>query len=163
MKACTNFRLIKRYQKKRMALKKGSKAPDFVLESTTGEKFRLSKNLPCVIYFYPKDFTLGCTEEACSFRDGFAELRDLDVNVFGISRDSIESHKKFQKEHNLPFDLLTDKSGAVCKQYDALVPLVKVPKRVTYLIDENQIIRTAYADMFGAKRHMQQMISELKS
>lgn len=146
-----------------MALKRGTKAPDFVLESTSGEKFRLSKNLPCIIYFYPKDFTPGCTEEACSFRDGFEELRGLDVKVYGISRDSISSHKKFQKEHNLLFDLLTDKSGDTCKQYDALVPSLKVPKRVTYLIDENQIIRTAYSDMFGAKKHMQQMISELKS
>ena len=146
-----------------MALKKGSKAPDFVLESTSGEKFRLSKNLPCIIYFYPKDFTPGCTEEACSFRDGFSELRGLDVNVFGISRDSISSHRKFKEEHNLPFELLSDKSGEVCKQYDALVPIVKVPKRVTYLIDDNQTIITAYSDMFGAKKHLQEVIKELKS
>ena len=96
-----------------MALKKGSNAPDFVLESTSGKQFRLSKNLPCIIYFYPKDSTPGCTEEACSFRDGFSELRGLDINVFGISRDSMSSHQKFKKEHQLPFDLLTDKSGDV--------------------------------------------------
>ena len=146
-----------------MALKKGTKAPDFVLESTSDKKFRLNDNLPCIIYFYPKDFTPGCTEEACSFRDGFSELRGLDIQVYGISRDNINSHKKFQKEHNLPFDLLSDKSGDVCKQYDALVPLLRVPKRVTYLIDENRIIRAVYSDMFGAKKHLEQMILELKS
>ena len=120
-----------------MALKKGSKAPDFVLDSTSGEKFRLSKNLPCIIYFYPKDFTPGCTEEACSFRDGFSELKGLEMPVYGISRDSISTHNKFKKEHNLPFDLLTDKSGEVCKQYDALVPLIKVPKRITFFLEHS--------------------------
>lgn len=90
-----------------MALQVGAKAPGFELKSTSDEILRLEDNVPCIIYFYPKDFTPGCTEEACSFRDGFSELRNLDIDVYGISRDSISSHKKFRDEHKLPFHLLS--------------------------------------------------------
>ena len=78
-----------------MALKIGTKAPEINLKSTNGKRFILSdemKGKPCIIYFYPKDFTPGCTEEACTFRDAFSEFRDLEVDVFGISRDTIASH-----------------------------------------------------------------------
>lgn len=146
-----------------MALKVGAKAPGFELKSTSDENFKLEDNIPCIIYFYPKDFTPGCTEEACSFRDGFSELRNLDIEVYGISRDSISSHKKFRDEHNLPFQLLSDPKGEVCKSYDALMPIVKIPKRITYLIGENMRIKAAYADLFGAKKHLDSMILELKT
>ncbi len=144
-----------------MALKTGSKAPNFKLKGTSGLEFDLKDNLPCIIYFYPKDFTPGCTEEACSFRDGFEELRELDIPVYGISRDSIDSHEKFKLKHALPFELLSDKSGSVCKAFDALVPVVRVPKRITYLIDQEQKIKAVYSDMFGAKNHIRKMISEV--
>lgn len=144
-----------------MSLKKGSLAPDFVLPSSSGNKFQLKDNLPCIIYFYAKDFTPGCTEEACSFRDGFEELKGLDINVFGISRDGIESHQKFIQKHKLSFELLSDRSGEVCKQYKALVPLIGVPKRITYLIDQEQKIVAVYADMFNANQHLKYMIEEL--
>ena len=116
----------------------------------------------CGVYFYPKDFTPGCTEEACSFRDGFSELRNLEINVFGISRDSITLHKKFKTEHNLPFELLSDATGKVCKSYDALIPVVKIPKRVTYLIGKDLRVKAVYSDLFGAKKHLERMITELK-
>ncbi|MFT7151007.1 MAG: peroxiredoxin Q/BCP [Nonlabens sp.] len=146
-----------------MALKVGAKAPGFELKSTSDEILRLEDSVPCIIYFYPKDFTPGCTEEACSFRDGFSELRNLDIDVYGISRDSISSHKKFRDEHKLPFHLLSDPKGEVCKSYDALMPIVKIPKRITYLIGENMRIKAVYADLFGAKKHLDSMIRELKT
>lgn len=145
-----------------MALKTGSKAPNFKLEGTSDLHFELKKNLPCIIYFYPKDFTSGCTAEACSFRDGFEELRGLDIPVFGISKDSIASHEKFKAKHQLPFELLSDEMGNVCKAYDALVPIVRIPKRITYLIDGDGHIKSSYSDMFNAKNHLSQMISELR-
>jgi thioredoxin-dependent peroxiredoxin len=86
-----------------MALKIGQKAPDFTLPCTSGEKFILSIHAaekPCVIYFYPKDFTKVCTAEACDFRDQFSAFRDLDVPVVGISRDTITTHLKFKKENS---------------------------------------------------------------
>lgn len=145
-----------------MALKVGQKAPLFELKNSEGKTVRLEDNLPCIVYFYPKDFTPGCTAEACSFRDNHQVFKDFDITVFGISRDSIASHKKFKKEHQLSFDLLSDTSGKVCKQYDALMPIVKVPKRVTYLIDAEQRVRAVYSDMFGATKHIKSMINQLK-
>lgn len=145
-----------------MSLEIGENAPDFSIPSTSGENFKLSDNVPCIIYFYPKDFTPGCTKEACSFRDGFSELKGLDIEVFGISRDSISSHQKFKSKNNLQFDLLSDVNGEVCKAYDALIPVVKIPKRVTYLIDDQLKIKAVYADLFGFKKHLDEMISELK-
>lgn len=74
-------------------------------------------NTPLIVYFYPKDNTPGCTAEACSIRDGFAELRDRGYAVVGISRDSSESHKRFAAKHELPFTLLTDTTGEVCETF----------------------------------------------
>lgn len=149
-----------------MALKIGTKAPEINLKSTNGKRFILSdemKGKPCIIYFYPKDFTPGCTEEACTFRDAFSEFRDLEVDVFGISRDTIASHLKFKAAHNLPFELLSDLDGKTCKAYDALVPIIALPKRVTYLLDENHSVAAVYQDMFGAKKHIEKMLKEMKS
>ncbi|MDE6126533.1 MAG: peroxiredoxin [Muribaculaceae bacterium] len=74
-------------------------------------------NTPLIVYFYPKDNTPGCTAEACSIRDGFAELRDRGYVVIGISRDSSESHKRFAAKHELPFTLLTDSTGEICETF----------------------------------------------
>jgi len=127
-----------------MALSINTKAPDFTLASTDGNDFTLSKdmaNKACVIYFYPKDFTPGCTQEACSFRDSHHVLANLDIPVFGISRDSIRTHLKFKEAHQLPFELLSDPSGKVCKAYNALVPILKIPKRVTYLLNQVKAVK----------------------
>ncbi|OEK01613.1 peroxiredoxin [Roseivirga sp. 4D4] len=146
-----------------MALKPGEKAPNFELKSTSDQNFKLADNVPCIIYFYPKDFTPGCTEEACSFRDGFAELRNLSIDVYGISKDSISTHKKFREKNKLPFHLLSDPDGKVCKSYQALIPVVRIPKRITYLIDKDMRIKAVYADLFGFKKHLESMIRELKT
>ena len=114
-----------------------------------------------VFYFYPKDFTPGCTTEACEFRDQFAAFRDLDIPVFGISRDSLATHEKFKKTHRLPFELLADESGKVCKAYDALLPLIKMPTRVTYLLDSNHQIAGVFQGLFENKAHVAAMIKQL--
>ncbi|MEO0334588.1 MAG: peroxiredoxin [Bacteroidota bacterium] len=148
-----------------MPLKVPQPAPDFSLPSTSGSTFKLSRDLanqPGIIYFYPKDFTPGCTQEACSFRDSFSVFRDLNITVVGISRDSIESHQKFKEQHQLPFELLSDHSGSVAKKYGALVPFLKVVRRVTYLLDANHKIAAVYEDMFGAEKHIKQMIEAVQ-
>ncbi|NHE56100.1 peroxiredoxin [Cyclobacterium plantarum] len=145
-----------------MGLKKGQKAPDFTLPSTSGTDFKLSRDLfgkACVIYFYPKDFTGGCTAQACEFRDQFADFKDLDLPVIGISKDDIATHLRFKKANNLPFELLSDTSGEVCKKYDALVPLIGIPKRVTYLLDKGHVIKDVFQDMLNAKAHIQKMLA----
>ncbi|EDY82060.1 antioxidant, AhpC/TSA family [Verrucomicrobiia bacterium DG1235] len=146
-----------------MALKIGSVAPEFSLASTSGETFSLSeiKGKVCVLYFYPKDFTPGCTKQACSFRDQFAELRGLEVPVFGISRDSVDTHLKFKEQHGLPFDLLADEDGTVAKLYEARMPLIGVTKRVTYLIDGDGKIAAAHDELFGDESHVREMIKAL--
>ncbi|EPR67800.1 peroxiredoxin [Cyclobacterium qasimii] len=144
-----------------MGLSKGQKAPDFTLPSTSGSDFKLSKDFfgkACVIYFYPKDFTGGCTAQACEFRDQFEEFRDLDIPVIGISRDDMETHLRFKKENKLPFELLSDTSGEVCKKYDALVPIIGIPKRITYLLDKGHVIKDEFQDMFNAKAHIKKML-----
>ncbi|MFC7442460.1 thioredoxin-dependent thiol peroxidase [Laceyella putida] len=103
-------------------LQVGDQAIDFTLDATNGKKVSLSdfrgKNV--VLFFYPKDNTPGCTMEACGFRDKHAEFVELDTVVLGISRDSIASHEKFIKKHDLPFLLLSDPDGEVCTKYDVL-------------------------------------------
>ena len=110
-----------------MPLPVGTKAPDFTLGSTSGKDFSLyrdMKNKPCVLYFYPKDFSVGCTNEACSFRDTFEVFKELNITILGISRDSLESHAKFKTTLALPFDLLSDPEGKVCQLYDTQLPFV---------------------------------------
>lgn len=144
-----------------MALKIGSSAPDFTLPATTLGSITLSKDLAgkaLILYFYPKDFTPGCTTEACEFRDQFAAFRDLDIPVFGISRDSLASHEKFKQSHRLPFELLSDASGKVCRDYDALIPLIKMPSRVTYLLDKEHKIAGVSEGLFENKAHVAAML-----
>lgn len=148
-----------------MALSVGQKAPDFKLPSTSGQILQMSGDLlgkAFILYFYPKDFTRGCTAEACEFRDQFEAFRKLDIPVFGVSRDDIPTHQKFRKAYKLPFDLLSDGNGKVCKSYDALIPLINMPKRVTYLIDEKHEIAGVFSDMFESKGHIDNMLKKLR-
>lgn len=147
-----------------MALKKGDTAPSFILKSTGGKSIDSSKDLKgksYILYFYPKDFTSGCTAEACEFRDQFAAFRELDIPVFGISKDDMPTHERFKEAHNLPFDLLSDKDGKVCKAYDALIPLLKMPKRITYLIDSDHKIAAVFSGMLDSKKHIQVMLESV--
>ena len=147
-----------------MALPKGSKAPNFSLPSTSGQVFKLSdwKGKPLILFFYPKDFTNRCTQEACEFRDQFSEFKNLDIPVFGISRDDMATHIKFKKTYKLPFELLSDESGSVCKSFDALIPLIKMPKRITYLLNEEHHVIAAHEGLFESKTHVEAMIRQIK-
>ncbi|MEQ8927510.1 MAG: peroxiredoxin [Fulvivirga sp.] len=148
-----------------MALKTGKKAPLFKLPSSEGDIFNLEehKGSPLVIYFYPKNFTRGCTKEACSFRDNHSELEELAIKVVGISRDTVNSHKKFKEKNNLTFELLSDKNGEVCKLYDALIPVLNIPKRVTYLLDSDLNIINSFDSLFGYKAHIENALQAFKS
>jgi len=149
-----------------MALSKGRKAPDFQLASTEGRTFRLSETMagrPCILYFYPKDFTPGCTKEACDFRDNFSFFKELDIDVVGISKDSVNTHKKFKEANQLPFELLADEKGEVSKKYEALVPLLGVNRRITYLLNKDHEIVSSFESMFAASKHIKQMVAAVKA
>lgn len=149
-----------------MALKEKTPAPDFSLASTSGTPFTLSKtaaNKPLILYFYPKDFTSGCTKEACEFRDSFAFFRELDIDIYGISRDTVETHHEFKKAHKLPFELLADEDGKVADLYKASVPLINFTRRITYLLDANHRVAAVYSNLFGATKHIHDMIAQVKT
>jgi peroxiredoxin Q/BCP len=147
-----------------MALQTGTTAPNFTLPSTNGTDFVLANNLgkPLVLFFYPKDFTPGCTAEACDFRDNMSVFSDLEVLVIGISRDTIATHNKFRAEHKLPYHLLADVSGKVSALYDAKIPVLGLSKRITYLVNAEGKIEAAFSDMFDAKAHIKNMLKALK-
>ena len=130
--------------KKVLAVKVGDKAPDFTLPSQMGDDVTLSeyfgkKNI--VLYFYPKDETLGCIKEACSFRDNYQELFSLGAEVLGVSGQSVESHVAFASHYGLPFILLADIDNKVRELYGVPVSMGIFPGRVTYIIDKKGIVR----------------------
>ncbi|MCC5945437.1 MAG: peroxiredoxin [Bernardetiaceae bacterium] len=147
-----------------MSLQVGDKAPDFTLPGVSGKDFSMSdmKGRIFVLYFYPKNFTSVCTKEACEFRDAFSDFKGLEVDVIGVSQDSLESHAKFKAEHNLPFELLSDKGGKVSKLYKATVPIIGVTTRTTYLIDQDQKIAAVLDNMFNADKHIKSMLEALQ-
>ena len=95
---------------------------DFELPSTGGKTFKLSEHLGknLVIYFYPKDSTPGCTTQGQQFRDHYAEFKQLNTEIFGISRDSLKSHENFKAKFEFPFDLLSDSEEIACKLFDVI-------------------------------------------
>ncbi|KGF71432.1 alkyl hydroperoxide reductase [Neosynechococcus sphagnicola sy1] len=118
-----------------MVLAVGTTAPNFSVKDTIGKTVTLSEYLgkTVVLYFYPKDDTPGCTKEACSFRDSYADYEGKDLIVFGVSTDDQASHQQFTEKFNLPFPLLADVGGAITKAYD--VDGGGYAKRITYVID----------------------------
>jgi len=129
-------------------LKVGTKAPDFKLLDQDGKEQKLSSYADSLvlIYFYPKDDTPGCTKEACAIRDAYKDFERAGVKVFGISKDSVESHKKFQKKYDLPFTLLSDPKREVITKYDAVKEIFGNlgTKRISYLLGPKNIIVKVY-------------------
>lgn len=127
----------------------GKKAPDFTLKDQDGIKRRLSdyRGKPVVLYFYPKDDTPGCTREACSFRDNFADFQNKGIEVLGVSIDDEKSHMKFREKYSLPFTLLADPDKKTVEKYGVWVEKNMYGRkswgtaRKTFLIDEDGKIK----------------------
>lgn len=131
-------------------------APDFEATQDDGTLFRLSdlrgeKNV--VLYFYPADFTAGCTAQACAFRDNYEELEARNAVLIGVSRDSVGRHTSFKEKHGLVFPLVSDPDSRIARLYRATGMLPKVPPRVTYVIDRHGVIRAAFRHDIAIGRH----------
>ena len=129
----------------------GLKAPEFELADQGGRKHTLKgllKDGPLILYFYPADFTPGCTKEACSFRDLHQELLKAKLRVVGVSPQDVESHRRFAEKHGLNFPLLADPDKKAVKAYDVDGPLGFGVRRGTYLIgSDGKIQDSVLADL----------------
>jgi peroxiredoxin Q/BCP len=137
-------------------LKVGERAPEFTLPDDTGKDRSLTDFLSVggmVLYFYPADFTPGCTRQACALRDLHSDIQRANLRVVGISPQDPESHAKFRTKYQLPFTLLSDPDKAVIKMYDVDGPLGIGVRRATYLIDGNRRIRDAILADFIIGKH----------
>ena len=149
-------------------LSEGATAPLFTASLSSGEHVRLvdyrgKKNV--VLFFYPKDFTPGCTREVCAYRDVYAEIGQHDAVIFGISHDGASSHHRVTEHYRIPFPLLTDTDRLISRAYgvarmNGLFPLVK---RVTFVIDKAGVIRKVIHREIDIDRHVDDALAALKT
>lgn len=148
-----------------MSLEIGSPLPQFTLKDQDGNDFSITgskSNKPVVIYFYPKNFTSGCTKEACSFRDAFQDFSDEGALVIGISSDSEASHKKFASRYDLPFTLLADSNKKVRKIFGVKNSLLGLlPGRETFVFNDKGELTFKFNSM-GAEDHIKKALRHLK-
>ena len=150
-----------------MSLKVGDKAPEFSSFNQNGENISLKDFIGnnIILYFYPRDNTPGCTAQACNLRDNYKQLQDSGYIVLGVSSDSVKSHDKFIKKHDLPFDLIADEDKSIHKLYGTWIEKKMYGKvymgtaRWTFIIDENGVIKEII-EKVKTKEHTQQIISE---
>jgi peroxiredoxin Q/BCP len=137
-------------------IKTGERAPEFTLPDDAGKDRSLTQLLSegaIVLYFYPADFTPGCTRQACLLRDLDAEMKEARLRVVGVSPQSPESHAKFRAQYNLPFVLLSDPQKAVIKMYGVNGPLGIGVRRASFLIDAGRKVRDVVLADFRIARH----------
>jgi peroxiredoxin Q/BCP len=149
-------------------LKEGDKAPAFEGKNQDGKTIRLNdfKGKKVVLYFYPKDNTPGCTEEACNLRDNYAELSEKGFEVIGISPDSEKSHIKFRGKYKLPYNLISDSEKKILKDYGAwgeksmYGKFFKGVLRTTFIINEEGVIEKVFTKV-NTKDHARQILEGL--
>lgn len=148
----------------------GEEAPNFTLRSDEDKEVSLSdyRGEKVVLYFYPKDGTPGCTSEAKQFRDSIKEFEEENAVILGVSKDSVESHQRFKKKHNLPFTLLSDPEGNVLDLYGVWKKkslygrTFMGTERTTFLIDEKGVVKRTYRKV-RVKGHAQACLLDLKA
>ena len=147
-----------------MAIQIGDKLPSFKATKQDGTNFESASihEKPVVIYFYPKDFTPGCTTQACSFRDAYQDFQDLGAEVIGISGDSATSHQNFQQKYKLPFILLSDADRKLRRLFGVPTELLGLlPGRVTYVFDAKGYCIYIF-DSMSAKNHITKALEAIK-
>jgi len=147
-----------------MSIQVGDKVPVFKAKKQDGGTFEMKDYLgkPLVIYFYPKDFTPGCTTQACSFRDFYQDFQDLGAEVIGISGDTAASHEAFQSKYKLPFVLLSDYDRKIRKAFGVPTSLFGLlPGRVTYVVHPDGTVKMVFNSM-SAKNHITKALEMVK-
>ncbi len=145
-------------------IKEGDTAPDFTLEAQDGKvvslhDYRGSRNV--IMYFYPKDFTMGCTTEARTFGLNYDQVKSLDAEVIGISSDPAESHSRFASECGVKFPLLSDRDGEVRVPYGVKSSFGIIPGRVTFVIDKQGVVRSVFSSQTNPKWHVSKALEAL--
>lgn len=142
----------------------GQPAPDFRLQDQKGDWHTLAgeRGKWVVLYFYPKDFTPGCTTEVCAFRDDIVALRKAGADVFGVSLDDVRSHAEFAAKYKVPFRLLSDSDSGVAKAYGVLASKLgmQYARRETFLIDPEGKVARRYKDV-DPKENSAQVLADL--
>lgn len=149
-------------------LRPGNLAPDFVGKDQDGKTINLAdyKGKKLILYFYPKDNTSGCTAEACSLRDGYEDLKNLGMEVLGVSPDSEKSHKNFIQKYSLPFRLIADENHEIAEKYGVWGEKKMYGKayfgilRTTFVINEQGVITHVF-NKVDTKEHVKQILSEI--
>lgn len=145
------------------ALSPGDPVPDFQASNQDGKRVKLSDfaGKAVLLYFYPKDDTPGCTQEACTFRDEFAKFKQRGAVVLGVSRQSAETHRQFRKKHRLPFDLLVDENGDLAQSLGVgTMPVLGLHKRQSLLISADGRLIRFFEDVIPGS-HAREVLSEL--
>jgi len=133
-----------------------ARAPEFILQDDQGTDTSLTDLLrsgPLILYFYPADFTPGCTREACAIRDIHEDLVAVGLTVAGVSPQDSESHARFRQEHDLPFVLLSDPDKVAIKMYDVDGPLGVGVRRATFLVNQDRSIHDSMLADVRISRH----------
>lgn len=146
-------------------MKVGDKVPEITLKDQNGKSFNFKQLIgekTFVVYFYPKDFTPGCTKEACSFRDNYQDFKDLGAEVIGVSADSQESHSKFTEKYKLPYIFLSDENKRARKAFGVKPNLLGLlPGRETFIFDNEGKLIHKFNSM-NAGRHMPEALTVLR-
>jgi peroxiredoxin Q/BCP len=145
----------------------GDKAPAFHLQDQKGDWHTLDshKGQWLVLYFYPKDFTAGCTTEVCTFRDDIAKLKRAGATVLGVSLDDVKSHAEFAEKYHVPFSLLSDSESKTATDYGVLTTSksgMKYARRETFLVDPAGKIVKVYKDV-DPEKNSGQVLADLAS
>jgi peroxiredoxin Q/BCP len=148
----------------------GQRAPDFSGMTGSGKQLSLKDfrgKQHVILYFFPKDFTPGCTKEACSFRDRRSEIAKLDAEIIGASFDTAEKHKQFADAYQLPYPLLSDPDGAIAQAYGVgrlggFLGGFLPTKRVTFVIDKDGIVQHVIKSELNIDKHIDEAIGVLK-
>ena len=144
----------------------GERAPEFEGTLAGGKQLRLRDfrgRRHIVLYFFPKDFTPGCTREACSFRDRRAEVAGLDAEVVGVSLDTPEKHASFADKYQLPYPLISDRSGAIATAFGVARLGGWLPtKRVTFVIDKQGVVQKVIQSEFNIDMHIDEALETLR-